>query len=55
MFDKSYFEFSMLSIRFSFSKKNGKQNTVHFLFFIFMEELKIELLKNIKINTLWLF
>ena len=30
--------------------KNGKRNTVHFSFFIFMKVLKYELLKNIKIN-----
>ena len=31
-------------------KKNEKRNTVHFSFFIFMMELKNELLKQININ-----
>ena len=32
-----------------------KRNTVYFLFFIFMKELKNELLKNIKINIMVIF
>ena len=35
--------------------KNGKRNTVHFSFFIFMEELENELLKQIKINFMIVF
>ena len=43
-------------IRFWFSfKKNGKRNTLRFSFFIFMEELKNELLKQIKINFMVIF
>ena len=45
-----YFEFSMLSFVFH-SHKNGKRNTVRFLFFIFMKELKNELPKKIEIFT----
>ena len=40
----------MLSFVFFIFIKNGKQNTVCFSFFIFMKELKNELLKQIKIN-----
>ena len=37
---------------FHFHKKNGKRNTVRFSLFVFMKELKNELLKQIKINFL---
>ena len=40
---------------FHFHNKNGKRNTVRFSFFIFMKELKNELLKNIKINFMVIF
>ena len=43
-------KFLMLSFVFFIFIKNGKQNTVCFSFFIFMKELKNELLKQIKIN-----
>ena len=40
-------------IRFSFSPKNGKRNTVCFSFFVFMKKLKDKLLKQSRL-TLWL-
>ena len=49
-----YFEFLMLLFFFHFHK-NGKPNTVRFSFFIFMMELKNELLKQIKINFMIIF
>ena len=44
-----YFKFLMLLFVFQFHKK-WETNTVPFSFFIFMMELKNELLKQIKIN-----
>ena len=49
-----YSEFLMLLFFFHFHK-NGKPNTVRFSFFIFMMELKNELLKQIKINFMIIF
>ena len=40
----------MPSFTFHFYKKDGKQNTAHFLFFVFMEKFKTELLKKIRIK-----
>ena len=42
-------------IRFSFSLKNGKRNTVHFSLFSFMKKFRKELLKKIKINFMVIF
>ena len=50
-----YFEFLIPSLVFHFHRKNGKRNTVRFLFFILMKELKNELLKQIKINFIIIF
>ena len=40
----------MPSFVFHFDFKNWKQNTVRFLFFVFMKELKNKLIKQIKID-----
>ena len=68
-----YFEFLMLSIRFSISHKNGRlwlssygyhfsfwwkmENEIQFIFpfFVFMKELKNELLEDITINFMVIF
>ena len=40
----------MPSFTFHFYKKDGKRNTAHFLFFVFMEKFKKELFKKIRIE-----
>ena len=55
MFNKFLFLFFNALHSFFIFIKNGKQNTVHFSLFIFMKELKKELLKNIKINFMVIF
>ena len=40
----------MPSFTFHFYQKDGKRNTAHFLFFVFMEKFKKELFKKIRIE-----